>query len=154
MKSSTASTFVTLALALSQGTLGQSSQCVRCFTCKSGGQTNHVIQCDSLANEKSLKGKVWGPSDSRYDDRLAQYYSANAALAPWCMVVPENTKDVSKVMKVLSKHDCPFGMRSGAHAAFKGSNSIKDGVTIDLGSYPNFPPSQGISTDLFRVQVT
>lgn len=49
------------------------------------------------------------------------------------MVVPESTEDVSKVMKLLSHHECPFGMRSGGHAAFTGSNSIKDGVTIDLG---------------------
>ena len=57
------------------------------------------------------------------------------------MVVPESTEDVSKVMKVLSDNGCPFGMRSGAHGAFTGSNSIKNGVTIDLGksAYSLFP---------------
>jgi FAD/FMN-containing dehydrogenase len=49
------------------------------------------------------------------------------------MVFPESTEDVSALTKVLSKKGCPFGMRSGAHSAWKGSNGIKDGVTVDFG---------------------
>lgn len=49
------------------------------------------------------------------------------------MVLPESTSDVVKIAHVVTKHDCPFGMRGGAHSAFKGSNGIKDGVTIDFG---------------------
>lgn len=37
------------------------------------------------------------------------------------------------IMKIINRNECPFGMRSGGHGAFEGSNSIKDGVTIDLG---------------------
>lgn len=82
-----------------------------------------------------LENKVWTPDQDRYDVRLTQYYSANAALAPWCMVFPESTEDVSKIAKVLTEKSCPFGMRSGAHSAFKGSNGIQDGVTVDFGNY-------------------
>lgn len=65
--------------------------------------------------------------------RLTQYYSANAAQAPWCMVFPESPEDVSEIVKSLTANSCPFGMRSGAHSAFQGSNGIKDGVTVDFG---------------------
>lgn len=82
-----------------------------------------------------LPGKVITPNETFYDARLKMYYSANAAQAPWCMVLPEATEDVSKIAKIVSKLDCPFGMRGGAHSAFKGSNGIKDGVTIDFGKF-------------------
>ncbi|KAK2054741.1 FAD-binding domain-containing protein [Colletotrichum caudatum] len=89
--------------------------------------------CSALANEKGLEGKVFSKKDSFYDNRLAAYYSANAAQAPWCMVLPETTSDVSNVAQVLERNHCPFGIRSGAHSAFKGSNGIKKGVTVDFG---------------------
>ncbi|CRK32853.1 hypothetical protein BN1723_014690 [Verticillium longisporum] len=90
--------------------------------------------CTALSKTEGLEGKVWSPDEQRYDERLTQYYSANAAQAPWCMVFPESAEDVSKIVKVFNQHQCPFGMRSGAHSAFKGANGIKDGVTVDFGN--------------------
>ncbi|KAH7129264.1 hypothetical protein EDB81DRAFT_950940 [Dactylonectria macrodidyma] len=92
--------------------------------------------CDALAAVPALKGKVYVPDSNQYNARLKTYYSANAALEPWCMVLPESTKDVSRIAKVISSNQCPFGMRSGAHSAWKGSNGIEKGVTIDF-SYMN-----------------
>ncbi|KAF7556854.1 hypothetical protein G7Z17_g1096 [Cylindrodendrum hubeiense] len=92
--------------------------------------------CSALAAIPALKGKVYVPESAKYEARLQTYYSANAALAPWCMVLPESTKDVSSIAKVISNKQCPFGMRSGAHSAWKGSNGIEKGVTIDF-SYMN-----------------
>lgn len=80
-----------------------------------------------------LKSKVLVPDTETYDERLQSYYSSNAAQAAWCMVLPENTLDVSRIAKIISKHQCPFGIRSGAHSAFKGSNGAKDGITVDFG---------------------
>ncbi|KAK1957478.1 FAD binding domain-containing protein [Colletotrichum sublineola] len=93
----------------------------------------HRVCCSALNKETDLKGKVFSHDDSFYEKRLATYYSANAAQAPWCMVLPESTSDVSTIARVLEKNHCPFGIRSGAHSAFKGSNGIKNGVTIDFG---------------------
>ncbi|KAK2035093.1 FAD binding domain-containing protein [Colletotrichum zoysiae] len=89
--------------------------------------------CSALAKETDLGGKVFSKKDSFYNKRLAAYYSANAAQAPWCMVLPETTSDVSNIAQVLERNHCPFGIRSGAHSAFKGSNGIKKGVTVDFG---------------------
>jgi FAD/FMN-containing dehydrogenase len=49
------------------------------------------------------------------------------------MFVPETAQDVSKIVTIFNQYQCPFGMRSGAHSAWKGSNGIKDGVTVDFG---------------------
>ncbi|KAK1598886.1 FAD binding domain-containing protein [Colletotrichum navitas] len=89
--------------------------------------------CSALAKEKELEGKVFSHQDPFYDRRLGTYYSANAAQAPWCMVLPKATSDVSRIAQVLERNNCPFGMRSGAHSAFSGSNGVKDGVTVDFG---------------------
>lgn len=90
------------------------------------------MKCSALAAVPGLKGKVYSPGSSQYTHRLETYYSANAALAPWCMVLPECTNEVSSIAKVISQHQCPFGMRSGAHSAWRGSNGVKDGITVDF----------------------
>ncbi|KAI1848749.1 hypothetical protein JX265_005625 [Neoarthrinium moseri] len=89
--------------------------------------------CSALAQEAILAGKVIFPQDSAYDARLAAYYSANSALPPWCMVLPTSTDDVSKIAGIITANQCPFGMRSGAHSAFNGSNGVQDGITVDFG---------------------
>lgn len=73
------------------------------------------------------------PDTDAYDARLQSYYSFNAAQTAWCMVLPKSTADVSVIAKIISEYQCPFGIRSGAHSAFKGSNGVKDGVTVDFG---------------------
>ncbi|KAH8175230.1 FAD binding domain-containing protein [Sarocladium implicatum] len=97
-----------------------------------GKSTPECKCCSALNKEPSLQGKVYSPDDARYDARLETYYSANSRLAPWCMVMPESTEDVSTIVKLFNKHQCPFGMRSGSHTAFKLGNGIEDGVTVDF----------------------
>ncbi|KAK2666767.1 FAD-binding, type PCMH, subdomain 2 [Fusarium oxysporum f. sp. vasinfectum] len=101
--------------------------------CTYASEARSFSCCDALANIPQLKNKVYMPETTQYGQRLKTYYSANAALEPWCMVMPESTQDVSWVAKVVSKHSCPFGIRSGAHSAFRGANGVKDGITIDFG---------------------
>lgn len=76
------------------------------------------------------------PGSDVYDAQLKSYYSANAAQHAWCMVLPESTADVQAIARTISKHDCPFGVRSGGHSTWKGSNGVKYGVTVDF-SYMN-----------------
>ncbi|KAH6974024.1 FAD binding domain-containing protein [Ilyonectria destructans] len=98
-----------------------------------GRHSPSVTCCNALAKSYGLRDKVFSNDSAVYDARLASYFSANSALAPWCMVLPESASDVSSIVKVLTKNDCPFGMRSGAHSAWVGANSIADGVTVDFG---------------------
>lgn len=51
------------------------------------------------------------------------------------MVLPQTAEDVARTIQIISARRCPFGMRSGAHSAFSGSNGLKDGITVDFGEY-------------------
>lgn len=75
------------------------------------------------------------PNSSAYDDRIKDYFAANAALKPWCMVLPLTPEDASETMRTITEDKCPFGIRGGGHMAFAGSSSTDHGVTIDLGRY-------------------
>ncbi|KAF6830031.1 FAD binding domain-containing protein [Colletotrichum musicola] len=97
------------------------------------GRSPKCVCCAALAKDVSLRDKILVPDTERYDARLRSYYSANAAQTAWCMVLPTSTEDVSRIAKIVSRHQCPFGIRSGAHSAWKGSNGVEDGITVDFG---------------------
>ncbi|KAF9877490.1 FAD binding domain-containing protein [Colletotrichum karsti] len=97
------------------------------------GRSPKCVCCSALAKDPLLQGKVLAPNTTAYSSRLESYYSSNSAQASWCMVLPTSTSDVSNIAKIISKHQCPFGMRSGAHSAWKGSNAAENGITIDFG---------------------
>ncbi|KFZ00989.1 hypothetical protein V501_10304 [Pseudogymnoascus sp. VKM F-4519 (FW-2642)] len=110
------------------------------------GQDPHRVCCEALGAEKQLRGKVLLPGSVGYDAQLNTYYSANAALHAWCMVMPESTKDVQTTVKILTKNQCPFGIKAGGHSAFKGSSGIAEGVTVDFGhmNSTSYNPDTGI----------
>ncbi|KAK2763185.1 hypothetical protein FQN54_009821 [Arachnomyces sp. PD_36] len=89
--------------------------------------------CRALAEIPALRNKVYYPDSTIYDARIESYWSESAALEPWCMVLPTTTNDTSEVMKVISTHECPFGIRGGGHTVFPLSSSVEDGVTVDFG---------------------
>jgi FAD/FMN-containing dehydrogenase len=79
---------------------------------------------------------VLTPGTLAYSQSLSEYYSANAAQDAWCIVMPESTSDVQAIAQIISKENCPFGMKAGGHSAWKGSNGIKNGVTVDFSECP------------------
>ncbi|KAL5352884.1 hypothetical protein ACLOAV_002832 [Pseudogymnoascus australis] len=97
------------------------------------GNDPHSVCCAALGADGQLRGKVLLPDSVQYDAQLNTYYSANAAQHAWCMVLPESTRDVQAIVKILTKNQCPFGIKAGGHSAFKGSNGIAEGVTVDFG---------------------
>ncbi|KAL0764064.1 hypothetical protein CaCOL14_013391 [Colletotrichum acutatum] len=104
--------------------------------------------CLALLKDDVLSGKVLTPCNEDFHHRLESYYSANAAEPPRCMVLPQTAEDVARTIHIISARRCPFGMRSGAHSAFSGSNGLKGGITFDLG-YMNsteYDPSTGIAS--------
>ncbi|KFY25434.1 hypothetical protein V493_04664 [Pseudogymnoascus sp. VKM F-4281 (FW-2241)] len=110
------------------------------------GSDPRRVCCESLGANKQLRGKVLSPGSVGYDAQLDTYYSANAAQHAWCMVMPESTKDVQATIKILTKNECPFGIKAGAHSAWKGSNGIAQGVTVDFGhmNSTTYNPDTGI----------
>ncbi|KAM3540085.1 hypothetical protein ARSEF1564_007001 [Beauveria bassiana] len=91
-----------------------------------------VAFCNDLAAQDSLRDKVFMPGSTVYDAQLKSYYSANAAQHAWCMVLPASTADVQAIARTINRRQCPFGIRAGGHSTWKGSNGVKNGVTVDL----------------------
>ncbi|KAH8729503.1 hypothetical protein BGZ61DRAFT_529699 [Ilyonectria robusta] len=88
--------------------------------------------CTQLA-KAGLIDKILYPKQAPYEQRMNSYWSESAALAPYCIALPGSAEDASTIMKVIVKNDCQFGIRGGGHGSFPLSNSISDGITIDLG---------------------
>jgi FAD/FMN-containing dehydrogenase len=106
------------------------------------------VKCAALATDTQLQGKVLLPNTAAYNAEVDTYYSANAAQHAWCMVLPESTADVQATVKILTKDQCPFGIKAGGHSAWKGSNSIANGVTVDFGymNTTSYNPDTGIAS--------
>ncbi|KAJ0123266.1 fad binding domain-containing protein [Diaporthe amygdali] len=133
--------------------MGKLSQLAAVFWLLAGASasmSNGVNCCAALSRLDGLGGKIAYPNTTLYEERLESYYSANAALTPSCMLLPESTQDVSQFMHMVSSHHCPFGIRSGGHSAYKGANSVDDGITLDF-SYMN-ETTYDIKTTIASVQ--
>ncbi|KAF7554025.1 hypothetical protein G7Z17_g3228 [Cylindrodendrum hubeiense] len=89
--------------------------------------------CHQCLAKAGLVDKVLYPKQALYQERMDSYWSESAALTPYCIALPESAEDASTIMKVIVKNDCQFGIRGGGHGSFALSNSISDGITIDLG---------------------
>ncbi|RYP88467.1 hypothetical protein DL770_004631 [Monosporascus sp. CRB-9-2] len=77
--------------------------------------------------------KIYYPNSATYDARIESYWSASAALEPWCMVLPTTAQETSEAIRTIAAKKRPFGIRSGGHSLFPLSSSVEDGVTIDFG---------------------
>ncbi|OBS23519.1 hypothetical protein FPOA_04069 [Fusarium poae] len=89
--------------------------------------------CAALLEEAGLGDKVVTKGQTLWSNRIDSYWSVSAALEPDCMVLPTTAEDVSKIMKVITKNQCKFGIRGGGHGNFALSNSVDEGITVDFG---------------------
>ncbi|KAI0469020.1 FAD binding domain-containing protein [Xylaria cf. heliscus] len=97
-------------------------------------ESSQSQNCCNALSKKLRDGQVYRPQTTSYVDRIKSYFSVSAALEPWCIVLPSTTEDVSVTIKTLTTRQCSFGIQSGGHGLFPGANSVRNGVTIDLGN--------------------
>ncbi|KAI0097316.1 FAD binding domain-containing protein [Nemania sp. FL0031] len=97
-------------------------------------KTNPGQDCCTALSKTLSDSQVYCPQTTSYVDRIKSYFSVSAALPPWCIVLPSTTQEVSAVVQTLTTHQCPFGIKSGGHGIFPGANSVRNGVTVDLGN--------------------
>ncbi|KAL8993094.1 MAG: hypothetical protein Q9188_007416 [Gyalolechia gomerana] len=90
-------------------------------------------RCASL--ESAFPGKTFSSTDqvNLYQKEVTSYFSVQDRLRPNCFVTPTNTKDVSKIVTLLSQASCKFAIKAGGHGLPVGASNIAEGVTIDLG---------------------
>ncbi|KAJ8133562.1 hypothetical protein O1611_g56 [Lasiodiplodia mahajangana] len=94
---------------------------------------SYVTSCCSQLSE-ALGSKVSFPGDLAYNNTEASYWSKQEALlAPWCVVQPETSTDVSRFMSIVTKiTNCDFAIRTQGHAPAAGAANIQNVVTLDL----------------------
>ncbi|KAF2171038.1 hypothetical protein M409DRAFT_64021 [Zasmidium cellare ATCC 36951] len=93
----------------------------------------HQTDCCKVLQEAGIK-HVLLPGNATYSKRVQSYWSLTSQLTPSCFVQPENTEEVSAIVKSLvEKTKCEFSIRSGGHSSNACANNIEEGVTIDFG---------------------
>ncbi|KAF4587897.1 6-hydroxy-D-nicotine oxidase [Ophiocordyceps camponoti-floridani] len=86
--------------------------------------------CNTLAHE--LPALFHGPISPEYDGLVQARWSGTSVIRPACIITPASANDVSRTMRILTRHQCRFAVKGGGHNANPGANSIADGVSIDL----------------------
>ncbi|KAL4882982.1 hypothetical protein BJY04DRAFT_216700 [Aspergillus karnatakaensis] len=84
-----------------------------------------------------LKGKVFTPETSSYQESLSSYFSLQEqSLKPACIVRPTCPQDVSTIITTMATAHREsaerFAVRSNGQAIYAGAANIDAGVTIDL----------------------
>ncbi|KAH9898792.1 hypothetical protein F4778DRAFT_771795 [Xylariomycetidae sp. FL2044] len=100
-----------------------------------GNGTSGVLACDALINA-GLGNRLLLPTDTGYEPQIETWYALNARLRPNCLVLPQNSQEVSTALTALvnandGAGDWHIAIRSGGHH-MTGTNNIINGVTIDL----------------------
>ena len=72
------------------------------------------------------------PGSTTYIDQQNRYWSLQRFNAQTvCRVAPTDAKQVAAAVLIKSFLGCPFAVKSGGHAAFRGASNIEAGVTIE-----------------------
>ena len=97
-----------------------------------------VIQCSKLENAFPNATYInTGAQSVQYNAILNGYFNKPDALPPNCFVQPTTTKQISRIVTILSQAQCKFAVKGGGHMLFIGSNAIQNGTTIDLSLMRN-----------------
>jgi FAD/FMN-containing dehydrogenase len=76
---------------------------------------------------------VISQSSAAYNSYTSSYWSLQQTEPdPYCIFQPTSQTDVSVVILISRLTQCPFAVRSGGHAAFKGASNIDGGITVSL----------------------
>ncbi|KAI9659177.1 MAG: hypothetical protein M1831_003759 [Alyxoria varia] len=102
-------------------------------------KTDQTKACDELA--QAFPHMVFFSPQEPFVNSIASYNSMQETeVIPQCVVKPADSKEVSKLVKILNQQfsvrnastPLHFAIRSGGHAAAAGAANIEGGITIDL----------------------
>ncbi|KAK2590715.1 hypothetical protein QQS21_011609 [Conoideocrella luteorostrata] len=102
---------------------------------------NQGLKEFALAYLQALAARFFFPGSPEYAKSVGSYFSQQEqSVHPDCIVQPDTTADVSKVLKTLDfvnwiagkNSTCQMAVRSGGRAAAAGTANINNGVTLDL----------------------
>ncbi|KAK6334695.1 hypothetical protein TWF718_010142 [Orbilia javanica] len=89
--------------------------------------------CNLLDAEFRGGEKVVFPQTTEYGV-LNTYFAPTSQQTPSCIFSPADTFDVSRAIKLFTRHSCKFAIRSGGHHYNAGWASINNGILISLSN--------------------
>ncbi|KAI1502183.1 FAD-binding domain-containing protein [Biscogniauxia marginata] len=101
-----------------------------------------ALACETLA--ATFGGEqVSSFGQEAYGARLERFWSAQQAqeTKPGCFFHPFDAEDVSVVVLLSRATQCPFAVKGGGHAAFRGASNSEGGITIDFVHMVDVIPS-------------
>jgi FAD/FMN-containing dehydrogenase len=75
---------------------------------------------------------VFGTSKVTTAPPATYWSSQQSQVLPYCTFSPQTALEVSTLVLLARLSQCPFAVKSGGHAAFRGASSIEGGITVDL----------------------
>ncbi|ROW14174.1 hypothetical protein VPNG_04282 [Cytospora leucostoma] len=89
--------------------------------------------CNALALGFGADKVAESNDQGAYGNKLSEFWSAQQSnTTPACLFLPVQSKEVSAAILLSRLTQCPFAVKSGGHAAFKGASNVENGLTIDL----------------------
>ncbi|KAI0601066.1 FAD-binding domain-containing protein [Biscogniauxia sp. FL1348] len=100
------------------------------------------LACETLAATFG-DAQVSSVGQEAYGARLGRFWSAQQAqeTKPRCFFHPFDAEDISVAILVSRATQCPFAVKGGGHAAFKGASNSDGGITIDFVNMVQVVPS-------------
>ena len=96
-----------------------------------------LVKCDenSLAHDlrHAIRGQIFIRGTPAYEAHRSVQNGACRHIYPALIVRPENTEEVSKVVKIANKHKKQISVRSGGHS-YQCQGLIQDSLNVDLRS--------------------
>ncbi|KAF3204800.1 hypothetical protein TWF106_001449 [Orbilia oligospora] len=89
--------------------------------------------CHLLDSEFRGGEKVVYPQTSEYGV-LNTYFAPTSQQSPSCIFTPSDTFDISRAIKLFTRHSCKFAIRSGGHHYNAGWASINNGILLSLSN--------------------
>ncbi|KAK6343555.1 hypothetical protein TWF730_011145 [Orbilia blumenaviensis] len=93
--------------------------------------TSPTTCCSLLGTEFNGESKVFSVTSTEYGS-LNTYWTPAAQQTPTCIFTPADTQDVSRAVKLFTRKNCQFAIRSGGHSYNPGWAGIVNGVLISL----------------------
>ncbi|OAA76205.1 FAD binding domain-containing protein [Akanthomyces lecanii RCEF 1005] len=97
------------------------------------GNGCHFV-CESLAGSPGDDLQVYQHGAIPDSFTTSFYAVQQRELVPLCVAEPRTAAGVSAVVQAVTKHRCPFAIKSGGHSNAPGTNAQQGGLVIDLRS--------------------
>jgi hypothetical protein len=98
-------------------------------------------EADLAAFSRGLKGNVFRPGDSKYE-QLRKGYAAKYDAHPAVVVHPVNLQDIQATVSFASSHQLPLAVRCGGHS-YAGYSTCEGGLVLDMSGFRSIDIAAG-----------